>query len=193
MYKNRLKDKLIFFPKFFDFSLNFYFKYTSNDTIEDRIIDCIGEANNILDIYCKTGTMTIKVAKNNQAVKIIGMENNNNYLIFARRQIRYSFLKNISFINLSNIEFYKEYFDCVLLYFALNDLSSEGVNELLEYIKKVLINRKKLIIVDYHYVKKGVKGYLYNIYIRLFKRQRLKFIKYDLINTLSKIGYHDIS
>ena len=193
MYKNRLRDKKILYPKIIDFSLKIFLKLTNNDIIEDKIFDCIENPQNLLDLYCKTGTLTIKLAINYPLTKVIEMENNNNYLRYAKKQIRYSFLRNISFMNISNLEDYNDYFDCIIMYFALNDLAMHNIKELLNFLKKVLKNRKKLIIVDYNKIKCRFKNYIYKLYLLIFKRKRLEFIKYDLINTLFILGYQNIT
>ncbi len=193
MYKNRLKDKKIRFPKLFEKLNNWYLNLTKNQGIEDKLLDSINEnAKFILDVYCKTGMLTIDIAQSFPLAQIIGMEDNSYFLKIAKKKIRHSFINNIEYTNLSNLFMYNNYFNCVVLYFALNDLSFEGIKKLLANISKVLKAKEKLIIADYCVLDNSFRKLIFWLYRFLFHRKLFRFYKIDLVTILEECGYTEI-
>jgi len=118
------------------------------------------------------------------------MDNNHQFLRIAKRRQRENFLKNIEFMNLSNLELYEEEFDIVLIFFALNDLSMESIKKLLEKLRSILLSNKKLIIVDYTTSKHFLSQFLMKINQKVFFNKHFNvFIDCDICELLQDLGF----
>ncbi len=187
------KNKMLF-PKMYDFWLKSFLFFTKNKDFNEEILDLITvNDKQILDVGCKTGMMTCKIAKERPYSQIIGMENNQQFLRLAKKNKRQYFVTNVTFMNLANLELENKHFDVVLFFFAINDLPIDAIKELFTKVKSLLTKHKKLIIIDYNKWKSEKSNFVIKVLTKLFLHVSIDaFIKLDLLDLLQKTGYEQI-
>lgn len=182
------------FPRFYDVRLRVLKPFFKHDDFTEKIIEHIQEKDKrILDIYCKTGTATIKIAKKRPYSHVIGMDQHQ-FIKFAKRKKRQNHVRNLDFMHLSNLELANMRFDVVTLIFVLNQLSTDLINQLLGKIKLILKDNKKLIIVDYTEGKDKVSKLLLNFYHFIFGHKNMNtFQETNICNLLEEQGFYQIN
>ena len=107
----------------------------------DLILNYVGESNNLLDLYCGTGTIGIylsSIAKN-----VLGVEINNSAVDDAFKNKKLNNINNIDFICLDTDKFkIKDNFDTIIVDPPRSGLGKKIINDLLNS------NSKKIIYVS---------------------------------------------
>ncbi|QVK18818.1 class I SAM-dependent methyltransferase [Mycoplasmatota bacterium] len=184
--------KGFYYAKFYDYCLKIIMNY---EDLKDKILEHINVSDKrILDVHCKTGIMTFKIARERPFAHVVGMENNHQFLRLLKRKKRENYVKNIEFMNLSNMDSYEEKFDVITLVFVLNGLPIDEMIGILKKIKSILKVNKKLIIVDCTKAKNIVSQFLINVYQKIFINKKFKtFMTYDVGDCLKDIGFRSIT
>lgn len=141
---------------------------------------------NILDVFCRTGVITIKIAKSYPFSQVVGMEDNQKFLKIAKTKRRRSMLPNLEFVSLANLPTYTDYHDLVTLFFALSGRTETDIKEILLAIKPTLKIRGKLLIVDFEPDKIDRAGLILGLYLSLFYKKGSTF-SFDTL--LEETGY----
>ena len=107
----------------------------------DKVKECVGECNNLLDLYCGTGSIGIYLS--DIAKKITGIEINEDAIIDANKNKELNHLDNINFICL-DVSKYKlqDNFDTIIVDPPRSGLTKEVINYLLNS------NSKKIVYVS---------------------------------------------
>lgn len=107
----------------------------------DKVKEYVGECNNLLDLYCGTGSIGIYLS--DIAKKITGIEINEDAIIDANKNKELNHLDNINFICL-DVSKYKlqENFDTIIVDPPRSGLTKEVINYLLNS------NSKKIVYVS---------------------------------------------
>ncbi len=182
------------FKKLYDVKIKLLKNIIKNDEIDDRIMNHISYSDKkILDVHCKTGLMTIKIAKERPYAEVIGLAQHH-YLPIAKRRKRQHFVKNIEFMHLSNLTIHEKYFDIITLFFVLNELEVDRIKQLLLKIKSILKENKKLLIVDFTKGKNRITNFVLKVYHLIFGHKNMnKFLSINLCELLKHLGYHNIT
>lgn len=143
----------------------------------------------ILDIFCRTGNITIKIAKTFPFSQVLGIEENQKYLKIAKMKRRRSMLPNLEFVSLANMPTLKEHNDLVTMFFALTGHSKEKIKDILINIKPTLKLRGKILIVDVEPDKITHAGLIIGLYLSLFYKKRPN---YSINILLEETGYNII-
>ena len=121
---------------FFQISINTCFKLYS------KIKEYVGKNNNVLDLYCGTGSIGIFISENNN---VLGIEINEYAINDAKENAKLNNIKNINFIcgesgkKLNNIKFNP---DVIIVDPPRSGLSKETISNIFK------LNSKKLIYVS---------------------------------------------
>lgn len=137
IYENLGIYKFIISPdSFFQVNLNTCLK------LYNKIKDYIGSNNNILDLYCGTGSIGIFISENND---ILGVELNKFAIIDAKENKKINNLNNINFIcgdsgkEINKINFNP---DIIIIDPPRSGLNKETINNILKF------NSKKIVYVS---------------------------------------------
>lgn len=142
-----------------------------------------------MDIFCRTGNITIKIAKTFPFSQVLGIEENQKYLKIAKMKRRRSMLPNLEFVSLANMPTLKEHNDLVTMFFALTGHSKEKIKDILINIKPTLKLRGKILIVDVEPDKITHAGLIIGLYLSLFYKKRPN---YSINILLEETGYNII-
>lgn len=172
-----------------------YLNFIEKADVKEKIIDEIGfNDRNILDYNCKTGIITIDIARARPNAHVVGVDTNHRYIRFTKRKKRKNYTRNLDVMNLSNLHTTTSYFDVVVVCFAFSNMSTQKIHETIKDIKNLLKEKSKLIILDYLTPKNKIKEFLTNLYHKISKNNFISsFLDLDISSVLVNDGFKDVS
>ena len=124
---------------------------------------------NILDIATGTGDMVVELIKQTNA-NIHAIDIAENMLEIAKNKVLKYNNKNanvfFSQMSAENLSFDNEIFDAVTIAFGIRNF--ENIEKALNQINRVLIDKGKLVVIEFIEPSNKIKRFLLNIYLKTF-------------------------
>ncbi|WP_310605278.1 class I SAM-dependent methyltransferase [Anaerosporobacter sp.] len=156
------------------------------------VMQSINTNDYVLDICTGTATNAINISKNNNNVKIIGIDLSDSMLAMARQKMQNEHITNVELLNMdaTKLSFDDNTFDKILISLVLHELDEPIANQILEQAKCVLKDNGEIIITEWELSKNILRRFLF-LPIHLFEpKSYRKFIKKDLNQYFKELGFN---
>ena len=137
--------------KLYDYVLWFLF-LGKEKKIRQQITELIPKNKKIriLDIGCGTGSQLIEIKTKREEVGCFGIDSSKDMLKIANQKAEVKKIKvNFSKQNFSSLSFKKNYFDFVIAFLALHEVSYEERKAAIKEIERVMKKTGSFILVDF--------------------------------------------
>ncbi len=142
------------------------------------------QGSTILDVATGTGKQAFAFAK--RGFDVVGIDLSEAMLKVATKKNKYAKAK-FQVADATNLPFMNNSFDVTCVSFALHEMPSTIMHEVLKETVRVTKQRGMIVIVDYGLPKNRTGRFLVYNFVRLYEGQRYSdFINSDLLAVLSK-------
>jgi ubiquinone/menaquinone biosynthesis C-methylase UbiE len=145
----------------------------------------------VLDVCTGTGRGVLPIAQT--GANIVGIDLSSDMLQVADRKIHKHGIQNISLqkMDATKLELPDEHFDIAMSSFALHEMDSRLMNQVLREVNRVLKIGGKLYLVEFEKDANPWIQFFFNIYTRVsYPPSVQQFFQYDWAEILSHTGYH---
>jgi ubiquinone/menaquinone biosynthesis C-methylase UbiE len=147
--------------------------------------------SSILDICTGTGRGVLPLAES--GADIVGIDLSPDMLRVANRKIQEQNIRNISLheMDATALDLPEERFDIAMSSFALHEMDSQLMNQVLKEIHRVLKTGGRLYLVEFEKDTNPFVQFFFNIYTRISYPPRVqRFFQYDWAEILGHAGFH---
>ncbi|MBQ5676478.1 MAG: methyltransferase domain-containing protein [Lachnospiraceae bacterium] len=166
---------------FYDLLDVIYFR--KDKTSPRRVVsDLVKAQEHVLDLCTGTGTVALRIAKENPKSKVVGIDLSKNMIEVAKGKLCKQSLRNVKFsvMDATNTSFENKSFDKVLLSLLLHEVNEALASRILEEAMRVLKDDGELLVTEWEPSKSLWKKILFLPIHILEPKYYHDFIKKDL-------------
>ena len=158
--------------------------YFRNEKTSPRkvVSDLVKAQEHVLDLCTGTGTVALRIARENPKSKVVGIDLSKNMIEVAKGKLRKQSLRNVKFsvMDATNTSFENKSFDKVLLSLLLHEVNEALASRILEEAMRVLKDDGELLVTEWEPSKSLWKKILFLPIHILEPKYYHAFIKRDL-------------
>ena len=158
--------------------------YFRNEKTSPRkvVSDLVKAQEHVLVLCTGTGTVALRIAKENPESKVVGIDLSKNMIEVAKGKLRKQSLRNVKFsvMDATNTSFENKSFDKVLLSLLLHEVDEALASRILEEAMRVLKDEGEVLVTEWEPSKSLWKKILFLPIHILEPKHYHAFIKKDL-------------
>ena len=178
-----------FIAVFYDLLDVIYF--CKDKTSPRRVVsESVKNQNQVLDLCTGTGTVALRIARENPESHVVGIDLSSNMIGVAEGKLRKQSLDNIKFsaMDATNTSFENHSFDKVLISLLFHEVDETLAKRILEEAMRVLKHDGQIIVTEWEPSKSFWKKFLFLPIHLLEPKSYHAFLKKDLYTYFEEFG-----
>jgi len=164
------------FARFYNIATKFYLlPFGGESSFRNRIVN-FGqpkEGEQILDVCCGTGTLTMLVAKKlGQKARVTGIDTSQEMIrIATKKAVKKKLSIKFELASGKSLPFFDKYFDRSYISLCLHELPKDSRIKVLQEIHRVLKFNGYLVVIDFNLSKKLVPRLMIKTFVKLIEKE----------------------